>query len=98
MSEMPLDDLKMLAHEAEMILSSRVYALAMEQLDQGLTQRWAEGVATTPADREELFIRVRGFRLFKAALESYIDAFKLAKAKDDVKVKRAEKNDNVQDL
>lgn len=81
------DEITRLGNEAEYILSSDAFNLAMDQLDKGIVEMWAAGSFKTTEEREEAFNRVRGARMFKDRLVSLIESKKLSKAQAERRVK-----------
>lgn len=77
-----------LGHEAERILDSDVFKKAMDELDTGLIEMWASGFFKTQEEREDAFNRVRGARMFKDRLSSFVSGMKIQKASDALANKR----------
>lgn len=86
MSEV-MDEAIRLGTEAEYILSSEAYAKVMAELDKGLIDLWSSGQFKTTEEREDVFNRVRGARMFRDRMNSLIDNMRMNKAKAERAVK-----------
>lgn len=74
------EDIHRLARQAENILTSDAYKIAMEQLEASTIEAWANGQFKTPSEREEAYGLVRGARMFKIRLTALIESMKVSKA------------------
>jgi hypothetical protein len=73
-------DIEQIARQAQNILTSDAYKIAMEQLETATIEAWANGQYRTPAEREEAFHLVRGARMFKVRLTALIEDMQVSKA------------------
>lgn len=73
-------DAEQIGRQAQHILTSQAFAMAMEQLESDTIEAWANGQFRTPAEREEAYGLVRGARMFKVRLTSLIENMKVSKA------------------
>lgn len=87
---MTQEELLRLGAEAEYILNTGAFQLAIEQLDKQLIEAWAAGAFASPEEREEAFSRVRGARLFKESLLAMVTNMKVEKANAERRGRRAE--------
>lgn len=76
-----IDEAIRLGTEAEFILSSEAYAKVMAELDKGMIDLWSSGQFKTVEEREDVFNRVRGARMFRDRMNSLIDNMRMNKAK-----------------
>lgn len=76
-----IDEAIRLGIEAEYILSSEAYAKVMAELDKGLVDLWSSGQFKTQEEREDVFNRVRGARMFRDRMNSLVDNMRMNKAK-----------------
>lgn len=79
------EDRERLARQAEYILASEAFEVAMEALEGATVTRWSEGLIITPADREEAYQFVRAARLFKQQFRAIVEDFKLSKAQAETR-------------
>ena len=86
----PIEDALRLGHDAESVMNSEAFKLAMEELEVGLTASWANGQFKDTAEREDAFYRVQAARAFRLALISLLDKRKVAKDRIERDNKRAE--------
>lgn len=80
MSEVIEDAIRM-GTEAEFILTSEAYRKVMSELDKGLIDLWSSGQFKTVEEREDVFNRVRGARMFRDRMNALIDNMRMNKAK-----------------
>jgi hypothetical protein len=80
MSEVIEDAIRM-GTEAEFILTSDAYRVVMAELDKGLIDLWSSGQFKTVEEREDVFNRVRGARMFRDRMNALIDNMRMNKAK-----------------
>lgn len=73
-------DIEQIARQAQNILTSQAFELAMEQLEAATIEAWANGQYRTPAEREEAYGLVRGARMFKVRLTTLIEDMQVSKA------------------
>jgi|DEB19_MinimDraft_3_1074340.scaffolds.fasta_scaffold102650_2 hypothetical protein len=79
------EDIHRLARQADNILTSDAFKIAMDELEAQTIEMWANGVFKTPADREEAYGLVRGARVFKMRLTAIIENMKLTKAQAEAR-------------
>jgi hypothetical protein len=83
------NDPDLLARQAQSILNSDAFKLAMEKLDAYTLEMWANGSFKTPQEREEAYGLVRGARTFRARLIGMLEDAKLSKAQAETRAKIA---------
>jgi hypothetical protein len=81
------EDIHRLARQADNILTSDAFKIAMDELEAQTIDNWANGLFKTPADREEAYGLVRGARVFKVRLTAIIENMKLTKAQAETREK-----------
>jgi hypothetical protein len=79
------EDIHRLARQADNILTSDAFKIAMDELEAQTIEMWANGVFKTPTDREEAYGLVRGARVFKMRLTAIIENMKLTKAQAEAR-------------
>lgn len=79
------DDIQRLAQQAEYILASEAFDLALEQMERSTIDRWAEGHFRTNEEREEAYYAVRASRQFAARLRGLVEDMKLSKAQAETR-------------
>lgn len=82
MSELDADQL---ARQAQSILNSEAFKMAMEKMDAYTIEQWANGNFKTPQEREEAYGLVRGARTFRARLIGLLEDAKLSKAQAETR-------------
>lgn len=78
-------DADQLARQAQSILSSDAYKIAMDKIEAYTIEMWANGSFKTPQEREEAYGLVRGARTFRARLNGLLEDAKLSKAQADTR-------------
>ena len=73
-------DIEQIARQAQNILTSQAFEMAMAQLETATIEAWANGQYRTPAEREEAYGLVRGARMFKVKLTGLIEDMQVSKA------------------
>lgn len=76
------------AQEAQSFLDSAIYQDIRTRMETELVEAWASGALTTSEQREEMFNRVRGFRVFLAQLQTALDTYKIALSAEAAALKR----------
>ena len=82
-------DPEMLARQAQSILTSDAFKIAMDKLEAYTIEMWANGSFKTPQEREEAYGLVRGARTFRARLTGLLEDAKLSKAQAETRAKIA---------
>jgi hypothetical protein len=82
-------DAEQLARQAQNILNSDAFKIAMEKMDAYTIEMWANGNFKTPQEREEAYGLVRGARTFRARLVGLLEDAKLSKAQAETREKLA---------
>lgn len=80
-------DADQLARQAQSILTSEAFKMAMEKMDAYTIEMWANGNFKTPQEREEAYGLVRGARTFRARLIGLLEDAKLSKAQAETREK-----------
>lgn len=80
-------DADQLARQAQSILTSEAFKMAMEKMDAYTIEMWANGNFKTPQEREEAYGLVRGARTFRARLIGLLEDAKLSKAQSEMREK-----------
>lgn len=75
----PIDEAIRLGSEAEYILNSDVFKMAMEEIETDLTVKWAAGQLKDADEREDAFRCVQSARAFRMKLMSLLDGRRVAK-------------------
>ena len=78
-------DAEQLARQAQNILSSDAYKIAMDKIEAYTIEMWANGNFKTPQEREEAYGLVRGARTFRARLNGLLEDAKLSKAQAETR-------------
>ena len=78
-------DAEQLARQAQNILSSDAYKIAMDKIEAYTIEMWSNGNFKTPQEREEAYGLVRGARSFRARLNGLLEDAKLSKAQAETR-------------
>lgn len=82
-------DAEQLGRQAQTILQSEAFKIAMDKMDAYTIEQWANGNFKTPQEREEAYGLVRGARTFRARLIGLLEDAKLSKAQAETREKFA---------